>query len=356
MAEITVALPQPPISEVPGRKMEHFREELVGVSVHLKGGEQNFSFALMIDPNDPKGERIINLPDSRPDKNILNADQWQRVGILQQENEGKGDFLVVTIGEIQRRVSKAELKRQSSKVWLNQTKGFEVLDFDPKTHEVIIHQINRLAPPVVPLVERKPGWRRKLIPFIPLIIGSGTAVIQRDSLPTPVIQQEPVAPSEPQLTKEDVTLTPPVIEGTTPEITTQELDESLRCPATKEFVIKAGGSLTRALVEVNGLGRYLTDEAKLNKDLLYKDLLCLIAQPENLQGLEKSDSKVADLLRDLNSQDSRNLIGSLTADMLSEALAKLNTNDPARVNLHDQLVIVQHGQTIQVPQFSHPGE
>ena len=351
MAEITVALPQPPISEVPGRKMEHFREELVGVSVHLKGGEQNFSFALMIDPNDPKGERIINLPDSRPDKNILNADQWQRVGILQQENEGKGDFLVVTIGEIQRRVSKAELKRQSSKVWLNQTKGFEVLDFDPKTHEVIIHQINRLAPPVARVVEtKKSGWGKRIIDIVPPIaIGLSPAPILEDpAVRPPIIEEQPAGlPSEEAFTERVFPL---------PETETPELDESLRCLATKEFVIKAGGSLTRALVEVNGLGRYLTDEAKLNKDLLYKDLLCLIAQPENLQGLEKSDSKVADLLRDLNSQDSRNLIGSLTADMLSEALAKLNPNDPARVNLHDQLVIVQHGQTIQVPQFSHPGE
>ncbi|MBI2334212.1 hypothetical protein HYU96_00210, partial [Candidatus Daviesbacteria bacterium] len=123
-----------------------------------------------------------------------------------------------------------------------------------------------------------------------------------------------------------------------------------------EWTIPPGGSLTRGLIEVNGLARYLNDEGKLDKELLYKDLRCLIAQPENLQGLEKSDPKVAELLQNLTGGESRALLGPLTSDMLSEALAKLNTSDPARQHLSDQLVIVQPGQTIQVPQFSFPGE
>ncbi len=356
MAEITAALPQSPISEARESKMDHLRNgeagKDVGVPVHLKGGEQQFTFALMIDPNDPKGERIINLPDSRPDKNNLNAEQWQRVGILQQENEGKDDFLVVTIGEIQRRVSKAELKRQSSKVWLNQTNGFEVLDFDPKTHEVIIHQIKRLAPPVVPLVERKPGWRRRLIPFIPLIIGTGTAAIPRDSVPPPpqpIIQEAPEGmPSE--------QISTPAVGEKTPEVTTPELDESLLCPATKEFKIEKGDFLTRALVKVNGLTRYLTEDLKVDKGKLYQDLMCLVAQPENLEMLEKSDPKVAKKLKELNSEENRRLYGSPTAEMLYDALAKLNREDPERKDYNDQLVMSFIGNIFQVPQFSHPGE
>lgn len=363
MAESAPSVESPPIISYPqSQKMDRFRYgdtgkeggKDVGVAVHLKAGEQNFSFALMIDPNDPKGERIVNLPDSRPDKNNLNDKQWQRVGVLQQENNGLGDLLVVTIGGIQRRVSKADLAGKPSKVWLSGTTGFEVLDFDPNTHVVTIHQIKRSAPPVVPLVERKPGWRRKLIDFIPpLIIGSGgPAILPGDSVPPPpqpIIQETPEGmPSEQILT--------PVVEGKTPEAATPELDDSLRCPATKEFTIKAGGSLTRALVEINGLGRYLTDEAKLNKDLLYRDLLCLIAQPENMQLLEERDSKVADLLKELTSEESRRLLGPLTADGLSEALAKLNSSDPSRRGFNEQLVFVQPEDTVQVPQFSHPGE
>lgn len=362
MAESAPPIESPLISQAQTLKMNRFRygdtgkeEEPgrdVGVAVHLKAGEQNFSFALMIDPNDPKGKRIVNLSDSRPDKNNLNEKQWQRVGILQQENNGLGDLLVVTIGEIRRRVSKADLAGKSSKVWLSGTTGFEVLDFDPKTHVVTIHQIKRLTPPVVPLVERKPGWRRKLIDIIPpLIIGSGgPAILPGDSVPPPpqpIIQEAPEGMPSGEALTEKIDI---------PEVTTPELDESLRCPATKEFTIKAGGSLTRALVEINGLGRYLTDEAKLNKDLLYRDLLCLIAQPENMQLLEERDSKVADLLQELNSEESRRLLGPLTADGLSEALAKLNSSDPSRRSFNEQLVFVQPEDTVQVPQFSHPGE
>ncbi len=198
-----------------------------------------------------------------------------------------------------------------------------MLDFDPKTHVVTIHQIKRLASPVVP-VERKPGWKRKLIDIIPpLIIGSGgPAILPGDFVPPspqPIIQEAPGGMPSEEVFKEKIEF---------PEAEIAELDESLRCPATKEFTIKAGGSLTRALVEINGLGRYLTDEAKLNKDLLYRDLLCLIAQPENMQLLEERDSKVADLLKELTSEESRRLLGSLTVDGLSEALAKLNSSDP----------------------------
>lgn len=368
MAEFASPVESPLISQAQSLKMDRFRDgdtgkeggRDVGVPVHLKAGEQQFSFALMIDPNDAKGERIVNLPNSRPDKNNLNNEQWQRVGVLQQENNGLGDFLIVTIGEIQRRVSKADLAGKSSKVWLSEAVGFEVLDFDPKTHVVTIHQIKRSVPPVVPVAERKPGWRRKLIPFIPVaILGSGTAVIPRDSVsppPQPIIQEAPEGmPSEQVLTEEIPSPSNPAVEEK-PPVMTPELDESLRCPATKEFTIKAGGSLTRALVEINGLGRYLTDEAKLDKDLLYNDLLCLIAQPENLQLLETRDSKVADRLKELNSEESRRLIGPLTADKLSEVLAKLNAGDLSRRSFNEQLVIVQPGDTVQVPQFSHPDE
>lgn len=341
MAESTLSIESSPIiSQAKIEKMNRFRKENIGISLHLKGGDQNFSLALMADTKDAEGERIVNLPDSRPDKNNLNNEQWQRVGVLQQENNGKGDFLIVTIGEIRRRVSKADLAGKPSRVWLSSTVGFEVLDFNPKTHEVIIRKIK------VPV--KKPGWRNKLIDIIPpLIIGMGPAILPEDPIPPspqPIIQEAPEGMPFGQVLTEEI-----------PQVTAPELDESLLCPAVQEITIKAGGSLTKALEEVNGKERYLTEDLKSNKEQYFKDLLCLIAQPENIQLLEKRDPDVAQKIKELTSEESLNLNGPLIAERLMEVLEELNKIDPNRREFNEDFVLVHPLDKVFTPQFSHPG-
>ncbi|MBI2334946.1 hypothetical protein HYU96_04075, partial [Candidatus Daviesbacteria bacterium] len=253
---------QPAVSQPPTEKMEHFRTEERAVQLNLKGGEQGFSLAFMIDPNDLARERIINLPDSRRDKNNLTDQQWQRVVILQQENKGQGEHLEFQIGQQKFSVAKADLAGDSAKVWLTVTTGFEVLDFDPGTNAVTVRRIKRNAP-IVPLpkpasesmppssqpsprLERKPGapdWKRKIIDIVPPIAipFSPAPILENPAVPPPIIEEQPTGlPSEQALTEEGFLKPKPVMTEAKipPEIREfPALDESLLCPAVSEWTI-----------------------------------------------------------------------------------------------------------------------
>lgn len=109
------------------------------------------------------------------------------------------------------------------------------------------------------------------------------------------------------------------------------VDESLACPATKEYVVKPGGSLSRGLIEVNGLGRYLNADGTFDENKIYKDLLCTIYLPENMDQLAKSDPVLHAAVKSL--QDNVAITGSVTADMLRDVVIKVN--EPRRYTRPD---------------------
>lgn len=350
--------PTVPITEADNLKMDRFNfgegGRDVAVPFQLKAGEQGYTFALQIDPANPN--RMINLPDVRQIES-MSPYQKHNTAIIKQN----GDKLAITFQGKITEVSREELLRNPHKTALSRSVGFEVRDFDPQTHGIVIHRVKPeplVVPPVSPVVEPAPAPKptqkspfQRLVDVVPpFAAGLSTAGMPQD-VPPAIIEEMPGGfPSGQPL--ENFLAPKPVVETQTSQPEPEILDESLKCPATREFTIKAGQSLTRALVEVNGLGRYLNEEGKLDVPALYRDLACLLVQPENFSQLEKSDPKVAAFIQSVTGGEVPNLIGPLSADLIYGGLRVLNENDPGRTRYHDQLVIIQPGQTFHVPDFS----
>lgn len=355
------AKPTIPVTEAHELKMDKFNRgesgRDVAVPFNLKAGEQGFSFALMIDPKDDiEKQRIINLPDTRDAFN-LPKDAQAQIAILQQ----KGNKLSIGFRDREEELERVDTDNPK-KIWFNVGTGFEILDFDPATHVITIHKIKNqlaVAPPVAPAPEPspptstpdKPSWRRLVDVVPPIAVGLGSAGIPQDKPPAIIEEMPGGMPSAQPI--ENFLRPTPIVETETSKVEEAPIvDESLKCPATKEFTIKEGQSLTRALIEVNGLGRYLNEEGKLDVDGLYKDLACLLVQPENFSGIESSDPKVAAFIKSVTGGQVATLVGPLSADLIYDGLRVLNENDPARKAYSDQLVIVHPDQKIQVPDFT----
>lgn len=356
------ARPTIPVTEAHGLKMDKFNRgesgRDVAVPFHLKAGEQGFSFALMIDPKDDmEKQRIINLPDTR-DAFKLPKDAQAQIAILQQ----KGDKLSVRFRD-REEVLKGVDADNPKKLWFNVGTGFEILGFDPATHVITIHKIKNqpvVAPPVSPVPEPTPTPKpiekspfQRFVDIVPPIaVGLSTVGIPQDKPPVIIEEMPGGMPSAQPI--ENFLRPTPIVETETSKVEEEApiVDESLKCPATKEFTIKEGQSLTRALIEVNGLGRYLNEEGKLDVDGLYKDLACLLVQPENFSEIESSDPKVAAFIKSVTGDQVATLVGPLSADLIYGGLKVLNEDDPARKAYSNQLVIVHPGQKIQVPDFT----
>lgn len=350
------ARPTVPVTEAHEQKMEKFNSgeggRDVAVPFHLKAGEQGFSFALMIDPKDDiDKQRIINLPDTR-DAFKLPREAKAQIAILQQ----KGDKLSVRFRDREEVLEIVDADNPK-KLWFNVGTGFEILGFDPETHVITIHKIKKQlvgAPPVSPTPKptEKSPIRRFVDIIPPIAVGLSSAGIPQDNPPAIIEEMPGGMPSAQPI--ENFLRPKPVVETQTSKIEeeTPIVDESLKCPATKEFTIKEGQSLTRALVEVNGLGRYLNEEGKLDVDSLYRDLACLLVIPENIGRLEQSDPKVVAFLRSVTGGEVSSLVGPLSSDIIYEGLRVLNENDPQRSGYSRQLVVIKAGQVFLIPDFT----
>lgn len=170
--------------------------------------------------------------------------------------------------------------------------------------------------------------------------------------PTPIVETVTAPPSEilPPIT-EKATMPPPDIRDVipAPEI---PANESLACPKSEKRTITDGSSMSRVLIEVNGLGRYLKPDGTFDEELIYKDLLCTIYLPENQDQLKKSDPKLAAAVESLKANES--ITGPVTADMLREVVIKVN--DPTRYTENQkpsnpQLHLTYTGDEWAVPDF-----
>lgn len=328
-------------------KMETFNNGENGqdraVPFQLKRGEQGMSFAVSLKDSDP--DTVINLDDSRKVSEMSPA-QLQSTAVLTQV----GNELVVSREDQEDvHLKPEEFADKKFRIDLDHNIAVEVLDFDPNTNRIIIHKVKKEPTSVrverpVPTDEQKQSWMKRLVTLIPAgiltvssVTGGGT-VDANPLPPPPVVEQVPTGPGY------ENTPVVPI------EQKTDEVDPSLKCEKTVDFEVKSGDSLTKALVEVNGLGRYLTTEGKLNVDKLYKDLVCMLAQEPNIEQVLKTDPVAGNFLKMVMSGENKDLIGPATATTIYDGLKALNT--PERFDkTHDQLVVIQPGDNYKVPDF-----
>ncbi|MEX2028153.1 MAG: hypothetical protein WD988_01480 [Candidatus Curtissbacteria bacterium] len=347
----TIARPRPKIYEGNTNKMDVLNWGESGqdraIELKLRLGQQHDALVFGIDPK--MGRRILNLEDSRLVENMTEAD-LKTTAILQKNQDGT---LTISKAELEQVVTPDQLKEKSVVIPLNTQIGLEVLGFDPENGSVIVHKVDLKTGgiPVIPPTREVdvPSWGKKLVTFLgppiaAVVIGTGIGSQPPEAPPNPIM-----APAS--LTYPEAPAPPP---AETIQLQTPELDESLKCESTQEYEIKSGDSLTKALVDVNGLDRYLNSEGKLDVDKLYKDLACLLAISANQSALESSDPTVANFVKDMFSEKTRALIGPPTAQRILDGFEELNA--PNGKERHpgssSQLVITQSGQIFQIPQFS----
>ena len=321
------------------------------VTFQLKMGSQENSFALAIDPKND--QRIINLEDSRKVQEMT-PDELKTVVLLQRQK----DTLILHREDGDYQFSPQILREKPRVIQLNDQLGFELVDFNPEKNSITIHkvQLSQLNPDAIiiaspqsgPSLESQPvaqeqqkDWRRKLIDlmFLPPIVGSSLVAGQGTTHETPP---------------------PPSIVETIPadqipeKSLLYETHESLTCPATKEMEIKQGDFLTKLLVDANGMKRYLNPDGTMDVNLLYQDLACLLAIPENQKKLESSDPTVANFVKGMMDPENQLVFGQTTADKLLEGFFILNSpNGQERYpGASKQLVIVHEGQIFLVPYFT----
>lgn len=309
-------------------KMEVFNNGENGqeraVRFQLKKGEQGLSFVLGTDTQDPK--RVLNMDSLKAISKMTDA-QYAETAILQQQ---ENSLSVLTPDGQDIRLTQEGLKQNPYTIKLNYASAVKILDFDPEKNSILICKTKPELPPVT--VIPVPTWKQKLLKYVvpPLIMA------------TSVFGPKPVDVKEPP--------PPPIVRLV--EVPQDQIPETLKCPATKEMTVAPGDSLTKLLVDVNGLPRYLTSDGKnLDVQKLYKDLACLLVVPENRPVIHQSDNTVAGMLD--TAFQNRTLIGPVTPKMIFDLVDTLNAQRVKDLpqNANPQLVIIQPGQKFQIPDF-----
>lgn len=316
------------------------------VKFQLKMGVQKDSFALSVDSKD--ASRVINLEDSRKIDSM--SDKQLESTLLMQK---QGDKLAVSKHNQSWEITQESLTENPVVIPLDDQTGIEIRDFDPAENSITIHKVklNLVPAGIIPspstnaengLIQPKDnrGWSQRLLDVIGVPAIAASAILAGQDNAN-YEQQPPAAPIERPLPAD------------TPVGELQPLDESLRCEKVMEFEIKQGDFLTKALVDVNGVDRYLDANGQMDVNKLYKDLMCLLVIPQNIAQLEKTDPTVAQFIKGMLDQNTASLVGSANATRLYDGLAALNSPQGADrfPNASKQLVIVQAGNRFLVPKF-----
>jgi len=318
------------------------------VTFQLKMGVQENTFALAIDPKN--GQRIINLEDSSKVQEMT-PDELRTVALLQKQ----GNNLILSRTDKDLEISQDSLREKPYVIQISDNLGVEILDFDPEQNSLTIHKttLDRLSPDafIAPLPvsegtsQSAPTGSEKLRKKILEIMGI-PPIVGASLIPGQTATNETPPP-------------PPIVETIPADKIPEnsllyETHESLTCPATKEMKIKQGDFLTKLLVDTNGMKRYLKPDGTMDVKLLYRDLACLLAIPENQQALESSDPTVANFVKSVMNPDNQLIFGQTTADKLLEGFFILNSpNGQERYpGASKQLMIVHEGQVFLVPYFT----
>ncbi len=321
------------------------------VPFQLKQGTQKDTFVLGMDAKNPG--RVINV-DTRESLDQMTKEDYARTAILRRQGN---ELLVTTPYDEQEgiRLTQEQIRQNPHLVQLTDTTGVEILDFDPQKNSILIHKAKRDLPPIplvdpipvpdqIPVPEPAPQipinrlreYQQKLITIIaaPIatvaMMGGHPAEVQ--PIPPPAIVETIPAPQN---------LEVPQVEP--------QLDPSLRCEKTQSYQIKPNDFLTKALVDVNGINRYQNTDGSMDVNKLYRDLMCLLAIPDNQAALQSSDPAVANFVKDM--MQSQDLFGPATSDKLLQGLQTVNSpNGQERYkNASKQLAIVQPGQLFYIP-------
>ncbi len=304
------------------------------VKYQLKMGINDNSLVFNVDGNNP--ERVIAIPTVN-EYNELSEEERDKLVVLQRSGN---ELVISSLEGNDELVSEDMVDAKPVTRSMNDRISLRVLDFDPKTNSVIVEKVKNENPvPVSPLPpEKKSWWKKRLIDVIgPIAIGTATIVGGGDREVSPV-------PPSPFFSETTSTRS----EG--PAVVVED-DQRLKCNESADYEIKSGGSLTRSLIEVNGLGYYLDASGKLDLPKLYDDLACMILMPENQDLLSKTDPTVANFVKSITSDEGRGVVGSLTPELIYDGLKSINMKDGVEryKGANDQLVIVQPGDQVKVP-------
>lgn len=296
-------------------------------SLRLGEQENSLSFTLGSDK-----ERIINLD------HVPVGEEAEDVWTLQRQEDGS---LSVRLGENSYHYSQDQLRDQTLVLPFKDGKvTLGVARYDPDGRTIDVYKFIE-KPIMPPVVSKKKGfsWPKKLV-----------TVVTAGGIATGAVSEQPPEVVPPSYEPVPIVETVEGMPSQQIQLEEKTIDESLSCPATEPYTINPGDSLTRALIVVNGLERYLTEQGRLNVDQLYKDLACLVIRPENIAELKKSDPEVAEAIEGLTTPDSISLTGPLTNEMVHETLQKINERERFP-GAHQQLVVIQPNQGFAIPKF-----
>lgn len=348
-----------------GQKNSEGVSEERAITFKLREGLQGDKLIFMMDPKDPS--RIIQMDkqlgkdpsvmDPADPKYISDAELESVVIFSKDPTDGS---LRVSSAKGKDLQASAEMLKTGSMLFPIDPKtglNLELVGYDPTGEKDFIVVQKAMTKAEAAPLPVEPGWRDKLVDIIgPIVIATGIIGGAADAAAIPDVPHD-----KDQATVTYVDQKPgPVIEIRQPEGPQQgEFDPSLQCPATVEKTVQEGDSLTKLIVDENGVDRYLKkgEDGKfgLDVDALYEDLMCLLVQPENMAQLQNDDPEAASLITSM--LELQKVTGSkITSEQLYDAFKdKLNT--PERVQgANNQLVLTYPESKWRVPSYKKPGD
>jgi len=314
------------------------------VAFKLREGGQNDRLAFMIDPQNP--DRIISPADT----NSVNLQKLRDASLATALVFHKdGDKLIVTDAHGKdTEVSKQMLETGSYVFPLDPARGIALglvgygSGPDLQDDIIVLHKIEVAPTPPVPIPETA---RKKIVDILgPGILATAalTNLDGGDKVTVTGIPREPGPIIEIKKPIEETTSTPDQ----------KEYKDPLQCEQFVPKTVQEGDSLTKLIVDVNGVDRYVTKGADglfaMDVDLLYRDLMVMVAQPDNMTQLQKDDPEAASLVTAITEMK-KVTGGSITSEELYDAL-KSKLNSPERVaGANKQLVLTHVGSEYKVP-------
>ncbi len=368
MAELTLETPQPEILsqgktilldvEAPKtyqgvlEKMNVLNREDSKVSAipfKLRQGVQD-GLAFKLDDNNP--DRIISPEDVRTPGN----DAF----VLRQREDGN---LSITFGNGKTDViPQKELEKKTAVLVFNDRQALGVTRYNPNESQIEAYKISLEEDVLIPepepleptpLPTRKPKivrWpklpRREDLPrwfidfAIPVSLAFPRTVTPIPETPPPaIVEQAPFIPQNPVDTgvvkapapkeKPDYgqrKVVPELKKEESHQLTEDEILKQFACPFYEQFTLEAEypkNSLSGALISVNGRERYLKPDGSFDEELIAKELLCMVANPKNLEVVRKSDPEIAKAIETIT-QKARQENREISPEELKEALFSTN--------------------------------
>ncbi len=282
---------------------------------------------LSLDPKNPGGIEDLTSILHGKSEDLLNDPKFKDAVII----EGDETKLTITQRDRVQEVTPAGLDANPLDIFLRNGSDAATL----RLHKYITQGINSNNI-IVEKVAKKGIGLGPLITLAatgPAVFGGGIDVASVPPMSPPAIYENVPVFSE---------------ESPTPTPKAPEMDPRLKCDETRDYTIKENESLSRALIEVNGLGFYLTPEGKLDVPKIYEGIACMVLIPENRQLISSRDKEFKNFIDDATSPQNKQHLSPLTPEMIYDGLEKIN--NPRRYpNTDSQLELVHTNDNVKVP-------